>query len=100
MARRQFSPEFKKRVVQEFNTGDKTAADLCREFDICDSLLRRWVAQFREVGEAAWRKTDPRTAELVEAEKRIAELEAALGRATLEVDFLRRCIKRANLPLP
>jgi transposase len=100
MAARKFSPEFKKRVVLEFEAGDKKASQICREQDISDSLLRRWVQQYREHGEGAWRKEDPRAQELVQAEKRIAELEAALGRATLDIEFLKRCCKRANISLP
>ena len=100
MAPRKFAPEFKKRVVVEFEAGEKTAAQLCRDHQISDSLLRRWAAQYREHGDQAWRKEDPKAQALLEAEKRIADLEAALGRTTLEVDFLKRCFKRANLPLP
>ena len=95
-----FAPESRKRVVLEFEAGEKAAAQLCRDHQIADSLLRRWVAQYREHGDQAWRKDDPKAQALVEAEKRIGELEAALGRSTLEVDFLKRCVKRANLPLP
>lgn len=100
MTPRKFAPEFKKRVVVEFEGGEKKGAEICREYQISDSLLRRWVSQYREHGDKAWRKEDPRARQLVEAEKRISELEAALGRATLEVDFLKRCLKRANVPLP
>jgi transposase-like protein len=100
MTPRKFAPEFKKRVVCEFEAGEKKGATICREFGISDSLLRRWVAQYREHGDRAWRREDPKAMELLEAERRIGDLEAALGRATLEVDFLRRCLKRANVPLP
>jgi transposase-like protein len=100
MPPRKFPPEFKKRVVLEFEAGEKKSAQLCRDFQISDSLLRRWVVQYREHGDRAWRREDPKAQELLEAEKRIAELESALGRATLEVDFLKRCLKRANVPLP
>ena len=67
---------------------------------LSDSIVRRWVEQYRERGADAFRTGDPKAEELAAAKKRIAELEAALGRATLEVDFLRRCVRRANLPLP
>ena len=67
---------------------------------LSDSIVRRWVEQYRERGADAFRTGDPKAEELAAVKKRIAELEAALGRATLEVDFLRRCVKRANLPLP
>jgi transposase len=100
MSGRKFTPEFKKRVVDEFEAGAKGATQICREYEICDSVLRRWVDQYRERGENAWRREDPEAQELLAAEKRIAELEAALGRATLEVEFLKRCCKRANIPLP
>jgi len=99
MTPRKFTPEFKKRVVLEFEAGEKKSADIYRELQISDSLLRRWVTQYREHGDKAWRKADSRGQKLVEAEKRIAELEAALGRATLDTDFLKRGLKRANIPL-
>ena len=59
MPPREFPPEFKKRFVLEFEAGEKKAAHICRKYGISDSLLRRWVAQYREHGESAWHKEDP-----------------------------------------
>jgi transposase len=100
MASRKFSPQFKLQIVREFESGENRVSQLCREHALSDSLVRRWVQQYRERGADAFRADDPRADELEAARKRIAELESALGRATLEVDFLRRCVKRANIPLP
>ena len=100
MPPRKFAPEFKKRVVMEFEAGDKSSAQICRDFRVSDSCLYRWVAQYREQGESAWSKTEPDAQELLEARKRVAELEGALGRATLEADFLKRCLKQVKVPLP
>ncbi len=55
-ATRKVSWEFRKRVGLEFQAGDKRASQICREQDISDSLLRRWVQQYREHGEGAWRQ--------------------------------------------
>lgn len=100
MANRKFSPQFKLQIVREVEGGEKRISEICREHALSDSIVRRWVEQHRERGPDAFRTGDPKSEELAAAQKRIAELEAALGRATLEVDFLRRCVKRANVPLP
>jgi transposase-like protein len=100
MAYRKFSPQFKLQIVREVEDGAKRITEICREHSLSDSIVRRWSEQYRERGAEAFRAGDPKSEELAAAQKRIAELEAALGRATLEVDFLRRCVKRANVPLP
>jgi len=100
MTHRKFSPQFKLQIVREVEDGEKRISQICREHSLSDSIVRRWVEQHRERGPDAFRIGDPKSEELAAAHKRIADLEAALGRATLEVDFLRRCVKRANLPLP
>ena len=100
MAYRKFSPEFKLQIVREVESGEKRFSQICREHSLSDSLVRRWAAQYREHGVDAFRGDYPRAEELEAARKRAAELEAALGRVTPEVGSLRRCVKRANLPLP
>ncbi len=45
---REYTPEFKASVVLEIITGEKTVAQASRDYDINDSLLRRWKAQFLE----------------------------------------------------
>lgn len=100
MAGRKFSSQFKLQVVRELESGDRRMSAICREHSLSDSLVRRWLEAYRERGADAFAEADPRLAELEAARKRIAELEAALGRATLERDFLVRCVKRANIPLP
>ena len=100
MPNRKFRPEFKLQIVREVEAGEKRISQICREHSLADSVVRRWLQQYQENGAAAFEKKDRKADELVAAQKRVAELEAALGRATLEVDFLRRCVKRANIPLP
>ena len=80
--RRQFSPEFKARVVLEVVSGAKSAAEVCREHSLKPDLLSRWKAEFLanagkvfERGEAA----DPQQA-------RIAELERLAGKLSLELE--------------
>ncbi len=96
MTKRSFSREFQLQVVRQLVSGEKRFAQLCREHNLCQTLLRRWRDQYDQRGENAWldredgRLVDP------EAQTRIAALEAALGRATLENEFLRHALQVAR----
>ena len=43
--RRTFTPEYKARVVKWCRTGGKSVADVAKEFDLNESVLRRWLRQ-------------------------------------------------------
>jgi len=98
MGYREFSPQFRLLIIREVEDGEKRVSQICREHSLSESIVRRWVEQYRERGADAFRTRGPKSEELAAAHKRIAELETALGRATLKVDFLRRCVERANVP--
>lgn len=94
-AKRTFDREFKVQVVRQLLGGEKRLAQLCREHQLSATLVRRWKEQYEAQGEAAW----PEFASLIvgpDASQRVRELEAALGRAHLELDLLRRALKEAE----
>jgi len=43
--RRTFTPEFKARTVELVRTSDKSVAEVCRDLDLTETAVRRWVAQ-------------------------------------------------------
>ncbi len=93
--KRSFDREFKLQVVRQLLSGERRLAQLCREHQLSETQVRRWREQYEQDGENAW----PETATLVverDAEHRIRELEAALGRAHLEIELLRRALKQAE----
>ncbi len=96
MGKRVFSREFKLQVVRQLVSGEKRFAQLCREHGHCQTLLRRWREQYEQRGENAWLDPDPTTGVDPDAKTRIAALEAALGRATLENEFLRHALQEAR----
>ena len=100
MSRRKFKPAFRRRVVEEWVSGGQGIAQICRKYQLSDSLLRNWRKQYEKDGPGAWDPPEDDVGELAGAEKMIAELEAALGRATMEVDFLKRAVKRLGIPFP
>jgi transposase len=94
-AKRSFDREFKLQVVRQLLSGERRLAQLCREHQLSETLVRRWKEQYERDGEQAW----PETATLLverDPEQRIRELEAALGRLHLENELLRRALKQAE----
>jgi transposase len=99
MASRTFTAEFRRKVVEDHLHGKRPIAALCREYQLSRNVVARWKQQYL-AGQQAPAASDDTVRRLREAEERIGELEAALGRKSMEVDFLQRCFKRAGLPFP
>ena len=84
--RRTFSAAFKAEVVLQLLCGAKTQAELCREHELSPQLLLQWKQTFQQNAASVFASNEPNSAEAT----RIAELERALGRATLENDILKK----------
>lgn len=88
-ARRQFSPEFKSKVVLDVLSGRRSAAEVCREYQLKDDMFSRWKAQFVASAPKLFERenlTDP-------AEARIAELERVIGKLTLELEVAKKAFR-------
>jgi transposase len=68
-ARRAFSQEFKARTVELIRTSGKSIPQVCRELDLTETSVRRWVAQVEiDAGERPGLTSDER-AELTRLRK-------------------------------
>jgi transposase-like protein len=86
--RRNFSAEFKGKVVLEIISGSKSAAEVCREYSLKPDLVSHWKNQF--VANAAQvfengTKADPQQA-------RIEELERLAGKLSLELEVAKKAL--------
>ncbi len=82
---RKFTARQKTEIVLASLRGPKTMAELCREHEIADSLLRKWREQFLATGAERLEGRQERT-EADELRRQVARLERALGRKTMEVE--------------
>jgi len=102
MKKRVFSREFKLEVVRQWISGEKRVAQLCREHSLCETVVRRWREEYEQQGEHAWRQGPVADPEAADEQSRIAMLEGALVRVTLENQFLRHALdtvrKGGSLP--
>lgn len=88
---RTFAPEQKTEIVLAGLRGDRSVKDVCREYEVSETLYYQWRDRLLEGGKDALRTArdrgkDPRDSELRDAKKRIAHLERALGRKTYELE--------------
>ncbi len=87
--RRQFTSEFKAKVVLEMLREDKSPAQASREYGIKDSVLTRWKQEFIERSPQLFEAGQGKD----ERDARIAELERMVGRLTLELDMAKKVSK-------
>jgi len=84
--KRSFSPEFKRRVVEEYLSGVSTPAQVIRKHNISWKLLYSWKKRYA-LGKLG---NEPRY-ELA-YEERIKELERMVGRLTMDNEFLKKSL--------
>ncbi len=83
---RKFDPEFKAQVVLEVLTGAKTAAEVCREYQLKPDLFSKWKAQFVHNAAKVFQ-----TGEVIDpAQAQLAELERLVGRLTVELEAAKK----------
>lgn len=89
---RTFTAAFKAEVVLELLSGQKSAAELCREHELSATLLQNWKETFLANAQKAF----PSRKEQNPDAARIADLERALGQATLENAILKKASSFLN----
>jgi len=91
--RRQYSAEFKAKVVLQVLTGEKTSGDLCRNHKLNASVLNHWHQEFLEQAASIFERgaTDN------EDQQRIAELERLVGQLTMQLEIAKKASNYLNL---
>ena len=88
-ARRTFTREFKLDICSRIEVGQLTQAQACREHRLSPGVVERWMSKFRDEGQHAF---DASASEEVDKDRRIRQLEEALGSAHLEIKILREAM--------
>jgi transposase len=91
MRGRTFSREFKLQVVRQVVTGERRPAQVCRAYNLSNTVLTRWRAEYAERGERsfeAYQESEP-----TYWEKRAAELERFCGQLALENQVLKKALQ-------
>jgi transposase len=85
---RAFSLEFKRQVVEEY-LGGEGAAQLCRKYNICSSLLYHWKDMYSRG------KFNNEPTEAGALKDRVEKLERLVGKLTLENEVLKKAFQNS-----
>jgi transposase-like protein len=86
--RRNFTAELKAKVVLEIISGSKSAAEVCREYNLKADLVSRWKNQFLENAARVFENQS----EMDPQQARIQELERLAGRLSLELEVAKKAL--------
>lgn len=86
MARRKFTREFKLEAVRLAQQPDVSVAQIARDLDLHDHVLRRWVRQYEEDPANAF----PGGGQMKPADAEVAALKREIKRLKAERDILKK----------
>src|ERR1700693_5859290 len=92
--RQQYSRELKIAAMREIDSG-KGMAEVARMYQLSPKRLETWKGEWRAKGELAFPGKSARPQTRLDAE-RIAELERKIGEQAMELDFLKKALRRVR----
>jgi transposase len=100
MPRQQYNRELKIATMHELEAG-KSIAHVARQYQISPKRLEVWRGEWRAKGELAFPGHGGLPTEAKPDAQRIPELERKIGQQTMEIDFLKKALRRfREQPLP
>ena len=100
--RRIFSDKLKRKIVKDIEQGKVSVPGAGREYDVSCTAVYRWLKKFSahlHPSKTLVMQMDSEQYRSKELEKKVAELEAALGRKQMEIDYLNKLIEIAGQDL-
>ena len=85
---RSFSSDFKRQIVEELLSGVSTSAQLSRRHEISSGLLYHWTKKYAKGG------FGNEASKGAAQEEHVRQLEQMLGKAYLEIEFLKKALHR------
>ena len=86
--RRQFSAEFKREAVQAAKRPGSSVAQVSRELELSDSVLRRWIRQF---GSGRWEAAPGKDLKAASTQE-LERVKRELARVKMERDILKEAL--------
>ena len=96
---RSLSDSFKIQKVRETETGKSRVSDICKQYEVSNTSVYRWLDQFglmKDKKERLIIETQSDTRELLELKKKVAELERIVGQKQILIDFKDKMIDIAE----
>ena len=92
MPRQEYSRELKLAAMREIDSG-KGMAEVARMYQLSPKRLETWRSEWRAKGDLAFPGKGAQPQSKLNAD-RISELERKIGQQTMEIDFLKKVLRR------
>lgn len=99
---RRYSDEFKRQIVADYESGEFSVRQLERLHGVSDQSIYNWIYKFSTFNEKGFRVVEMKDSsekKMQEMASRIKELEAALGRKQIQVEYFEKMIELAKTEL-
>ena len=96
---RRYSEEFKRQIVSDFETGKYSVLELEKLHGIKGSVIYRWIYKYSTFNEKGYRIVEHKSSsnkKVKDLEKKVQDLEAALGRKQIMIDYLETMMEVAK----
>lgn len=97
--KRCFSEEFKRSIVKDFESGKCSVLQLEKLYKVSNNLIYRWIYKYSTFNDKSIRiieMKDSSTNKIKEIEKKVKELERAVGQKQMYIDYLEKMIEIAK----
>lgn len=98
--RREFTEDFKKCCVKDYESGQLTVKELAKLHHIQEGIIYRWIYRYSQYNKRRIRvveMADSSKLKIKELHKKIEELERVVGQKQLNIDFLEKMIELAKV---
>lgn len=100
--KRSYSEDFKKQLVEEFETGKFSVPELEKLHQISNSSIYSWIYKYSNFNSKGYRIVENKTSstkKIKELEQQIKDLEAMVGRKQIKIDYLETMMQLAKQEL-
>jgi transposase-like protein len=97
--RRQFSESFKRKKVQEIESGQTKIAELCKQYDTNRSSVYKWLNKYGNMKTKKERlviENESDTKQIMALKKENAHLKMIIGEKQIQIDFKDKMIEIAE----
>ena len=97
--RRNFSEDFKLKIVKEYESGEFSVVEMTKIYDISYQTIYNWIYKYSKYNKQSIQVVemkDSQAHKMKQMEARIKELEQAVGQKQMNIDYLEKMIDLAK----
>lgn len=94
-----YSEEFRRARVREYESGELSVGQIGRHYGVSTAAVYRWIYRYSNYNQKGYKvveEHDSGASKVKALEKKVAELERALGQKQVKLDYYGQLVELAN----